>query len=390
MSSAKKKKTSLHDASARPDCILCGKCLEVCPLFRATGREELSPKAKFYLAEALRKDDKGLRAKAAGALAELCLSCGKCEQACPRGLCAPDLISGLRADHPGWDAWVWEKWVERASLLWPLFAAISRHAPDALPMKKNLAALDAAGRLKPWLRPVSFNACAAGRKAVTFLGCVAEHARTDWKETTRGLLGGLGVDLLPDPGFACCGCTVGHAGLLEAQLSMRRRNVAAWRAAGRPEIVVICATCRCGLRAYASRFDEFEPGEAELWLGSVVSLSELLGDTTFEILDGAPKRALHHKPCHGARGNQDYDLLRRMMGDRLLPQHPESPCCGFGGLLRLTAPGLSDRVAAKTWEIYGPAPGTQVLTGCSGCVTQLKATAPEGTAVGHWLETICL
>ena len=35
----------LHGQGRRPECILCGRCLSVCPLFAATGREELSPRA---------------------------------------------------------------------------------------------------------------------------------------------------------------------------------------------------------------------------------------------------------------------------------------------------------------------------------------------------------
>ena len=39
----------LHGQGNRPECILCGRCLSVCPLFTATGREELSPRAKFFM-----------------------------------------------------------------------------------------------------------------------------------------------------------------------------------------------------------------------------------------------------------------------------------------------------------------------------------------------------
>ncbi|HLP43106.1 MAG TPA: (Fe-S)-binding protein, partial [Fibrobacteria bacterium] len=63
-------------------------------------------------------------------------------------------------------------------------------------------------------------------------------------------------------------------------------------------------------------------------------------------------------------------------------------CCGFGGSLKLSAPELSDQVARSCMEFYGPRPGEQILTGCSGCVIQLRANAPQGVGVGHWLEII--
>ena len=84
----------------RSECVLCGKCLEVCPLYAATGREELSPKAKFFLAKTLAASPAHLSEKAAVELAAKCLACGKCEKACPFGLCAPELMADLRAAPP--------------------------------------------------------------------------------------------------------------------------------------------------------------------------------------------------------------------------------------------------------------------------------------------------
>lgn len=384
----------LHGDPKRPACVLCGKCLDACPLFQATGREELSPKAKFFLADALLAKREGIREKAAVDLADLCLACGRCEKACPRGLCAPDLVSQLRAAHPDWTSFVWEKWVKNARALWPMAVFLSRSGSYRFAVARSVAAMDRKKAAAPWLRPTAFGGASAdmkaGLKAVTFLGCVAEHARTDWKEKTLGLLAGLGVEVLPDPKFSCCGCTLGHAGLFDAQLAVRRANIDAWRGAGRPRMVVICATCRCGLRAYGAQFAEFEPGEAQKWRESVVSLSDLLAGTEFEVLENAPAEAVYHKPCHGAGGDQDLNFLRRVLGGRLRFLTGATPCCGFGGMMQLTAPGLSARVAEQAFAAYACAQGTQVLTGCSGCVTQLSAHAPEGVRAGHWLDAICL
>ena len=92
--------------------------------------------------------------------------------------------------------------------------------------------------------------------------------------------------------------------------------------------------------------------------------------------------------CGGAGGNQDLSLLRRVMGQRLVFRENETPCCGFGGLTKLTHPDLSEAVAKNALAVYAPKPGEQIVTGCSGCVTQLRAAAPDGVGVGHWLETI--
>ncbi len=384
----------LHGQGRRPECILCGRCLSVCPLFAATGREELSPRAKFFLARAVAEGRADLSRKAAELLVTVCLSCGKCESACPLGLCGPDLVAELRASHPGFAGFLWKLWVERAGLMWPLARSLTRMLPGNIPIEavsRAKAAIEAMGSGRapePWLVPETWDRRHEGKKAVIFAGCVAEHANPRWKEAARRVLSGLGVEVLPDPGFTCCGCTLGHAGAPAAQAAMQQHNIEAWRAAGRPLMVVFCATCRCGLRAYARKDLGLAMDELPLWRENLVSLAELMGATTFRAGEAAPPAVRYHRPCHGAGGNQDLAFLRRAMGDRLTFNENETPCCGFGGLTKLTSPELSEAVASHALAVYAPRPGEQIVTGCAGCVTQLRAAAPDAVRVGHWLELL--
>lgn len=386
---------NIPDRTDNPACVLCGRCLSVCPLFAATGREELSPRAKFFMTQALASGRADLSEKAASLLTTLCLSCGKCESACPLGLCGPDLAARVRAAHPGFAGHLWKLWIERAGLIWPLARAVAKLVPKGLPSRaitRAKASLDALGpehAPTPWIFPETFDRRHAGQKAVLFSGCVAEYASPQWKDAAKRLLAGLGIDVLPDPGFTCCGAPLGHAGALDAQTAVQRHNIEAWRQAGRPMIVVFCATCRYGLHAYA---DTERLGmtaeEIDLWNNGLVSLADLLGDTTFRTGEAAPPAVRYHQPCHGADDNRDLAMLRRAVGERLVFHENETPCCGFGGLTKLTSPELSDVVAARAFAVYAPRPGDQIVTGCSGCVTQLRANAPAGVIVGHWLEII--
>ncbi len=379
----------------RHDCILCGRCLEVCPLFAVTGREELSPRAKFHLLARLAANDPALRGKAASDLAGLCLSCGRCQTACPLGLCAPDTVGGLRAAHPGWANFLWKLWITRADLAWPVAMSLNRLAGHPAPSptgalsraRAALAALDPDQAAKSWLVPVRFDTGHVGRRVAIFPGCVASHARTDWIRAARFLLRGLGVTLLDDPGFACCGAPLGHAGLPAARDAARRTNIQAWRDAGRPVLAVFCASCHHGLSSYAPAL--FSPGEADVWRESVIPLAALLGRTDFEKTADAPQNVLYHKPCHAPPGDPDASLVSRVLGQSL-GQGP-NPCCGFGGLMQLTAPALAARTAAHCWKVHRPPPQACVLTSCAGCAIQLAATRPATVTAGHWLEAVrCL
>lgn len=384
-----------HDDTERPACVLCGRCLEVCPLFAATDAEELSPKAKHHLLRALRDNAAGLSAKPASELAGICLSCGKCEKACPQDLCVPELLGNLRAKHPGWEGYVWKAWVEGARTLWPAASALAKAGSGVFRQGRlgqtlsGLAALDKASDLSPWLVLEQVEPVGRGRNVALFAGCVAEHGRTSWRAKALGLLERLDFRAVT-PEFACCGCTLGHAGLKADQRRMQLHNIEAWRGAGRPELVSFCATCRCGLRSYASFDLGWEPGEAELWREKQRSLADFLASARFSLLDFAPTKVHYHKPCHGSGANFDGDMLQKALGDRFSFVTRPNLCCGFGGMLKLAAPAVSAQVAGQAWDVYAPAPGDQLLTGCSGCVVQLSSTAPQGVQAGHWLEILAL
>lgn len=376
------------------ECILCGRCLEVCPLVSATGREELSPKAKHTLARVLRQEPDRLEGKHVAELAGLCLACGRCEKACPQGLCTPEAVADLRHAHPDLKQWLWKQWIEKGGALWPALAWLSRRLPEGgaepSPRYEAFKTMGSGPGITPFLRVSNFPDVGAGREAVLFPGCTARRLFPAWTDRAAELLAGLGFSLpLKQPDWACCGSTLGHAGCTEAQHEARQGNVDAWRKAGRPLIVTFCATCRCGLRGYPDADLGWEPGESLRWNESVTSLARFMADVTIESTGEPPAAVYYHKPCHGsglAGAGADEALLARALGDQYAGTTGDV-CCGMGGIMQLGAPQLSRQVADTLWTRLNPPAGGLVLTSCSGCVLQLKATAPEGVAVGHWLET---
>jgi glycolate oxidase iron-sulfur subunit len=90
-------------------------------------------------------------------------------------------------------------------------------------------------------------------------------------------------------------------------------------------------------------------------------------------------------------GDADHTLLAALLGPRLRAA-AKGGCCGFGGILQLGAPQLSEAVGRACWAGLDAACGQTapgyVLSGCSGCVMQLSATAPAGAGAGHWLEIV--
>jgi len=397
-------------AGQGPDCVLCGCCLEGCPLLALTGREELSPRAKALLAGPSKFTDAALPEADVAKLTGLCLACGRCEKLCPQGVKVPALMAALRARHPNFRQWLWKQWLTRLGPFWSLASQGAALAPAAfVPASfslalKGLKGLRPGAGLAPWLGITKFPAQAfgaqyAGRPVALFDGCVGKGPRAAWGQTARFLLRGLGANMV-EARFSCCGSALGVAGLPDEQQGVRRENIAAWRQAARPLIATYCATCRKGLAQYAG-CGLFESADEETqFRAAVVPLSALLAGARAKVGRGAPTVAGYHRPCHAdlndGFGDADFTLLSGLLGARLRTP-AKGGCCGFGGIMQLSAPELSTLVGRGCWETLDAALGfsaapevtpAYVLSGCSGCVMQLAATAPAGAKVGHWLEII--
>ncbi|MBU1230179.1 MAG: (Fe-S)-binding protein [Proteobacteria bacterium] len=395
-------------SNAKPerDCVLCGCCLELCPLFAATSREEFSPRAKALLSGPSKFSAATLDDKAVAKLAGLCLACGKCEALCPQGVSVPRLLARLRAEHPDFRQWLWRQWITRLQPHWALAARGAALVPDMLAPAglglalKGLRGLRPGNGLRAWLTITKFPVEAfrqqyGERPVALFDGCVGSGPRQAWADTARHLLRGLGANRV-EAGFSCCGSTLGVAGLPQDQLRARRANVEAWRKADRPLLVTYCATCRKGLAEYVGAGIFADHEEEALWTASVAPLSGLLLDATARAGRGAPAAVGWHRPCHADAADADFLLLQSLLGARLRSP-ARANCCGFGGILQLGAPELSAQVGAACWGGLDAALGFSavpevvsgyVLSGCSGCVMQLGATAPAGARAGHWLEII--
>ena len=218
---------------------------------------------------------------------------------------------------------------------------------------------------------------------VLFPGCTARNVRPQWIVRAKNLLRLCGYTFLDTQEFTCCGGTMHHAGQYATMTAMRGANVEAWRSMGKPRIAVLCVSCRHALAEYAEGFLEGEDRAA--WERSLIPLSTLLGGMQSEILAGKPAGYGYHQPCHWAV-DKDLPFLAQTLPGLL---KGAGLCCGMGGILKMTDPGLSASMAT-TCLAEMPEGVNHILTGCSGCVMQLSAFAAKGVSVLHWLDVVSI
>lgn len=382
--------------AAVKECTQCGACLDTCPVFNLRKGEEYSPKAKHQLMRKGWTDDGELDWKRMMELAGQCACCERCKPACARRLSVPEALSAARARYPLWQQYFWREWIRRGGFLWKVAAGAAPLAPAAL-LPRKLGMLHKAALamrnpepVQPWLRldPLSPQTAAGGSYAI-FGGCTATRLRPQWVHKAARTITRLGGAVIDAEGFTCCGGTYGHAGMLESARKAQECNVEHWRSLGRPRIAVFCASCLHSLRAYAegdAAADAFwEEGEAQTWLAALTPLSSLLLEAQTSLTATAPAACGYHSPCHWGKRDDDFIWLSKVLPGLT---RGKSLCCGFGGVLKMLDPELSGQLADACWAGFeAPEQGTlYVLTGCSGCVLQLTASAPENARVLHWLD----
>lgn len=367
-------------------CILCGKCLSVCPLIKATNREELGPRAKADLCRLLDEGHIPLAQKDAAGLASMCLGCRRCASVCSQGVDVPGLVAALRSEHPGFKGWLWKTWLTNAAALWSASSTAATRLPDSLkperfgPFLKMLAGLKGESGLTPVLHPSSFPDTHQGKKVLLFAGCTANYVQECWLMAARYLLDGLGVEVIPGD-FRCCGGSLKGAGFREEAASMQAHNLGVWRRAGKPDVVTFCASCRAGLRAYPCA----DEAEQEAWLAAQQPLAGLAREIVFSVSIDDSRWFAYHRPCHVGSADADGALMRASLGSRLVFSGEEQ-CCGFGGVMHLGAPEICEQVNDRCWDSLSEA--DVIVTGCAACAARLAASAPEGKRAGHWLELV--
>jgi FAD/FMN-containing dehydrogenase/Fe-S oxidoreductase len=349
-------------------CVGVGKCRQarggvMCPSFRATDREEHSPRGRArLLGSLLRGEDDGAAVSEREVLDALglCLACKACKSECPAGVdVATYKAELLHRHHRSWRhprpriAWalglspLWLRWTDRVPGLWRVARAAATAGPAAGTMKR-LAGIHPDCELPP-LAPRPFPApgdvpdAPGGGDAVllfpdTFTRFFAPGVG---RATARALTAAGHAVHLPDRPL-CCGRPLfdfGMLGTARRWLGRTMDGLAPHLDAGRP-VVVPEPSCAAVFR---DELPGLFPGDprARALAAAVRLPSEVLlertGRWTPPERESRPGRALLHTHCHqravlshaaGAGEDPDRRLLE-MLGFEV--ETTPDGCCGMAG-----------------------------------------------------------
>jgi len=371
-------------------CVHCGSCTSVCPVYRATGRESLTARGKLHL---LGTEFAAHPSPVFQDLFAQCLLCGACENTCPRRVPTRELIVEARSRFPAlYGRHGLRKVGARFALARPaLLEGLVRGGV----MLSNLELLpaDSGLRRKLGLLESMVESHLDRKEAVParkiekatgihyFAGCLARYLQPSVAQAAGRLTERLtSSPLLQPPEQVCCGLVAWSAGAKEEARQLAKRNILAF-AGSSGSILTSCASCSAHLAMYPKLFaDDPEWREqAELFSARVREFSTfiLAAAGNVGLRASEDRRVFYHQPCHlrfDPANSGAADMLLRGVAGVTLAESAEGPlCCGQGGLFHLGYPELTERIFASAHAACTATAADLVVTSCSGCLLQWQA-----------------
>jgi Fe-S oxidoreductase len=359
--------TSLLDDQAYLQCIRCGLCLAVCPTYRATLNEADSPRGRIALARA-QGETRLARSDNYADKFYRCLLCAACENICPSGARAIDVLQGTRDD------------AANHCLLPARLAELDR----TISAEHNISSEENSGRLV-WADNLPAPPSGLGKESaelVYFVGCVGSFFPRSYSvprsiveilETSKldyALLGGEEW---------CCGYPQLINGELELAQEAMRHNVKAVRARQAKRVAFSCPSC---YHIWKHVYPEVMGEELDLELLHTTELLDRLLDEDKLELGEWPMTVTYHDPCDLGRKSEVYAeprrVLKKIPGLTLIEMdenRADAHCCGGGGNLESHSAELAQQVAQQRIQ-QAAATGARVLvSACQQCERTLSNAA---------------
>ncbi|MBU1172367.1 MAG: (Fe-S)-binding protein [Proteobacteria bacterium] len=388
------------------DCMKCGMCQAVCPVFKETGNEGDVARGKIFLLERLSDlmltDAKGVKTRL-----DKCLMCGTCASNCPSGVKILEIFIKARAalteyiglspvkklifrgmlKHPE----RMNALIEAASKLQGLGTSqadpelgtqcsklLSRFIGDRhfLPLSKNPL-----HKTTPSLdSPVG----KSGIKVAFFPGCVTDKMNPEIGLATLKVLKHHGVGVFMPKGQACCGIPALASGDRKTFDSLLDQNTALFAEMDFDYLITPCATCTATIKEIwpmMARNNSKSRSRADEWAPKTMDISQFLVDVLHVEPSGqnAGQQALsvtYHDPCHLQKSlgvsSQPRQIIRANPGCEFVEMNAAGTCCGNGGSFNLQNYDLSRSIGMKKRENILSTGASIVATSCPACMMQIR------------------
>ncbi len=362
------------------NCLKCGGCMLVCPIFQAVGGHvfggSVYPGGIGTLLTAVTQslDD-------SFGLLHFCSDCKKCEDFCPVGIPTGELLLKLKAaKKPGLlekslSLFIQHKaWVDRsAGIAWLLQKAWQKDGHI-----KKLPVSWAKGKRFPGLKKAKVKLPlnkTGGPKVYLFQGCLVRYFFPEILESAARALAHFGFQVVSPPDQVCCGAPSLHLGDSQAVQALAAQNLESFVRENPDFILTVCPTGNSLLRHHYPKVD----GRAASWSDKIHDFTAFMVSRGYLPRAGRgdkKKDLYYHYSCHYLHELKKRDepvKLLEALGYALSAQENPPACCGFCGVFSLKNPEISAHLWGIKKKKIIESQASLVATDCPGCLFQLRA-----------------
>ena len=395
MKEEKKLLEDIEDALA--NCMKCGNCMEVCPIYKEIQTESAVARGKLSLMEAVINGNAEISEGFDKRMA-MCASCKACAVKCPCGVKADELIlRGRQAAVKSRGLNPIKKYVFKllsnrilfdfalrmAGLFGPLqmkklprrMAVVARFPMPGLDRRRVLAPF-AATPLRSQF-PENINVDKPRMKVAFFTGCTINYVYTDIGQAMINVLKANNVEITIPAKQHCCGTPVYMSGDIELAKVFAKHNIETFERANADYIVAACGSCA---EAFKIEYPELLHDAPDLQVqarnlaAKTYEISEFLVDVVNfrkENLGPVNATVTMHDPCHMARGikvtAQPREIVTSIPGVKFVEMKEPARCCGAGGSFSLAHYDVSRRINDRKIADIASTDADTVVTSCGSC-----------------------
>ncbi len=389
-------------------CVKCGTCQAVCPVFGVKPGEAYSPRGKMAIIQAVSQS----QLKESGLYREhleSCLLCGACEETCPSEV--PTLSAmlearesmasragmkpgkGLILNHLLGAAKTFRLAMRAGRVFQPL---MFRRIPESSGLRRRFPLpLVPDDRTLPKVASHFFTDLfdgvvreGPGPRVGIFAGCMTNYFYPETGQTMVDLLGTLGATVVVPEDQACCGMPALAGGGRETVRELAVKNLEVFENYDLDVIVTGCASCGGNLKHnYGELLQEagVEKNRAEAFASKVLDINEFLvqsgmtthiGDSLEKALPEGELKVTYHHPCHLGRlqgvKSEPERLLEAIAGVQYIPMTDADRCFGMGGSFSIEHYDISKRINDEKVDRIVETGADAIITSCPACILHIR------------------
>ncbi len=400
-------------------CIRCGSCLNVCPIFRLVGGHVFGSTYTGGIGTILTAWFEEM--KNSEDIQGLCIQCGNCKEVCPGKLDIPGMIMEIRRRlvvEKGQslaqkaifsvvnNRKMFHAMLRTASIADKPFTKGNyiRHLPlflSDLTEGRSLPAI-AATPFRDQIK--SIKQPAAKEKIAFYSGCLIDFAYPEMGVSLVKILNKSGFEVIYPQDQTCCGAPARYNGAYEVAANNAVDNIKALLREDVKYIVSACPTCTAALKyEFISTFESLGMTEhladakrlADKTIDFSVLAKQLIDEGRLKLKKGAKPGVLtYHDSCHLKRtlkvSEEPREILRKA-GYEIKEMFECDMCCGMGGSYSIKLPEISRPILMRKLTNIKDTGAPLVAMDCPGCVLQIRGGLDQtgnNIAVKHTLELI--